>query len=158
MHERSIMRIVVLASLLIAGSVSFVAAKPDHDESTDRYRLTDTPHHQVRRDGDWIELASPTPVKHQREYISLARDTGKLSRIRIDAHTGRPIVLTVRINFKDGTSKIARVDSVVDKRRPAVIELKEPRFVESLVVVTDPVSSAEYRVMGLPEGTGVARE
>jgi hypothetical protein len=154
MHRRERMK-VALASMLVIGSVSFAWAGPDRDESTARYRLDDK-HTHFRHDGDWIELASPTTVKHGKEYITLNTDLGALSRLRLDATTGRPIVLTVRINFKNGTSRTARIDRVIDKKRPVAIDLKGAEYVDSVVVVTDPVSNAEYKLMGLPASAGVA--
>jgi hypothetical protein len=154
MHRRLVMKAVVV-SVLIAGSVSFAVADPEREESTARVRLDDKKT-KFRHDGDWIELASPTTVKHGREYISLNTETGELDRLRIDATSGRPIVLTVRINFKNGTSRIARIDHAIDKKKPVEVDLKGAQYVESLVVVTDPVSNAEYKVMGLPSSVGVA--
>jgi hypothetical protein len=144
-------------TMFVLGSVMFAVADPEREESTARVRLDDKKT-QFRRDGDWIELASPTTVRHGKEYISLATDAGALDRLRIDAAAGRPIVLTVRINFKNGTSRIARIDRVIDKKRPVDIDLKGAQTIDSLVVVTDPVSNAEYKVMGLPAGAGVAAQ
>jgi len=146
---------VALVSMVVLGSVSFAVAGPDREESTARVRLDDKKT-KFRHDGDWIELASPTTVKHGKEYISLNTDLGALDHVRIDAANGRPIVLTVRINFKNGTSRIARIERVIDKKKPVDIDLKGPQYIDSLVVVTDPVSNAEYKVMGLPASAGVA--
>jgi len=151
------MRLAVLTSLIVAGSASFVAASPDRDESTRRVTLSETAKPQLRRDGDWIEIATPTPVRHGKEYITLRDDTGTISRLRIDSHAGRPYVYTVRINFTNGTSRIARIERAIDKKRPVYVDLKGAKEIESLVVVTDPDSRAEYRVMGLPAAAGVAR-
>ena len=146
---------VALVSMVVLGSVSFAVAGPDREESTARVRLDDKKT-QFRHDGDWVELASPTTVKHGKEYISLNTDLGALDHVRIDAASGRPIVLMVRINFKNGTSRIARIERVIDKKKPVDIDLKGPQYIDSLVVVTDPVSNAEYKVMGLPASAGVA--
>jgi hypothetical protein len=73
------------------------------------------------RDGDWSDRradAGETPE----DYISLRRHRSA----QPFADRGGPpasIVMMIRINFKDGTSRIAQIEGAIDKR-PVVVDLK----------------------------------
>ena len=157
--RRFAMRITALSAMLLAGATALVSAAPVDKETTERVSYKD----KARRtapsatdDSGWIELASPTPARHGREYIGVA-DGVPLVRLRIAGHLGRTVVRTVRVDFKDGTSRTVRLDQVVSKDKPAYVDLRGPKRVERLVVVTERAAKAEYTVHGEPSGTGIAR-
>ena len=157
-QRRFAMRITALSAILLAGASALVSAAPVDRESTERVSYTNKARRAApapSEDG-WIELASPTPASHGREYIGVA-DGVPLVRLRIAGHQGRTVVRTVRVDFKDGTSRTVRLDQVVSKDKPAYVDLRGPKRVERLVVVTERAAKAEYTVHGEPSGTGIAR-
>lgn len=150
------MKITALSAFVVAAMTSVVAAESAKTESAERVSYTTG----ARRDTTapkhtgWVELASPTPASHGREYIAL--EPRAFVRLRVTAAAGRPIVRSVRIDFTDGTSRAVRIDRVVDKRRPAFVELRGHQQIERLVVVSEGSRTALYTVSGELPGTGVA--
>lgn len=146
--------------LVTAGTVT---AEPVDRENTERYRLTDRP--AVSRpapdDEGWVELADPTPSKHGKEFIPVGASAGAFTRLRVDAHSGRLYVQTVRIDFQDGGRKIARVGAKLAKRgrkakRSAYIDLGGPREIRQIVVTTDRDLRGTYTVHASVESAAVA--
>jgi len=146
--------------MLLAGATALVSAAPVDNETTERVSYKDKARRSAPSatdDSGWIELASPTPASHGREYIEVDGDGVPLVRLRITGHRGRTTVHTVRVDFKDGTSRTVRLDKVVSKDKPAYVDLRGAKRVERLVVATERAAKAEYTVHGEPSGTGVAR-
>ena len=158
MHVASIaMKITALSALLLAATTSFVSAAPNTAETTGRVSYTEKGERAkpAARDA-WIELASPTPASHGREYIAVDSDLGEIVRLRVDAHTGRPIVRTVRIDYADGKQRVVRIDKVLDHKHPVYVDLGAPRRIERIVVVSEGPSKATYTVEGALARTEVA--
>lgn len=156
--RRFAMRITALSAMLLAGATTLVSAAPGDNETTERVSYKD----KARRDAPttdaegWIELATPTPASHGREYIEIDRSTGPLVRLRIGAAHGRTLVQTVRIDFPDGKSRTVRVGKLVSKTKPAYVDLRGPRHVVRVVVTTGRGTRAEYTLHGEPAGGPVA--
>ncbi len=152
------MKTPALLAVLVAGSSSLVAAAPAPRESTARVSYTDlnppAPDDAGAQDG-WIELASPTPASHGREFITVEGDNS-FTRLRIAAATGRPIVRTVRVYYKDGTSRVVRVDKVLDKRRNsvAIVDLRGAHAIDQVIVNTERDSKGTYTVHAELEKAG----
>lgn len=145
--------------MLLAGATALVSAAPVDNETTERVSYTNKARRAApaTNDDGWIEIASPTPASHGREYIELDRDTGPLVRLRIAGHRGRTIVQTVRVDFQDGKSRTIRLGQVVSKEKPAYVDLRGPHRVERVVVTTERTARAEYIVQGEPAGGAIAR-
>ena len=102
------MKITSLSALLLAGAFSLVSAAPDDKETTERVSYTgkakkDVP--QADEDG-WVELATPTPASHGREFIFIDAQTAPLEQIRVTAAAGRPIVRSLLIEYRDHTRRV----------------------------------------------------
>ena len=146
-----------LSALLVAGSFSLGAAAPVDQETTERVSYKDKARVDIPTEDGWVELASPTPASHGREYIAVAPDAGPFVRLRLDADAGRLIVLAVRIDYRDGTRRTVRIDKVLAKQRPTYVDLKGPRRIERVVVTTEGSKKATYTVHAQPvRSTGVA--
>jgi len=149
--------ITALSTLLLAGTMSLGSAAPAVDrETTARVSYTKAPA-RTSPDEPWIELASPTPASHGREFIQVDERSGPLARLRIDAHAGRPIVHTVRVVYTDGTQRLVRLDKVLDKTRPAYVDLRTDRQVERVIVVSEGSRKMLYTVSAEPARNHIAR-
>lgn len=151
------MRTSAITALLLAGAASVVSAAPGtppKQETAERVTYSADSKGPARTD-DWVELASPTPARHGREFITV---DGRYVQLRIDAHAGRPVVQSVRVVYADGTQRVVKVRrALAGKRATARIDLDPARAIAHVVVVTDWRSKGTYTVRGAPAaGTGVA--
>lgn len=155
------MKISAISAFLIAGSMSIASAAPADHESTERVSYSDAASSSSKdrghSDDGWVELASATPASHGREYIVVGADAGTFTRLRIDAAAGRPTVRAVRVDYKNGKSKVMRVDTTLDhKRKPStILDLRGAHEIEQLVVITDR-GSGKYAVYAEGEPSAVA--
>ena len=157
-HRRFAMRITALSAILLAGASALVSAAPEDRETTERVSYTAKGRRAAPASDDgWIELASPTPASHGREYITVADEARPLVRLRISSHRGRVIVQTVRVDYDSGKSRTVRVDKIVAKGKPAYVDLRGGGRVERVVVSTERASRAEYTVHGEVDAGGIAR-
>jgi hypothetical protein len=162
------MRIPALTTLLLALTTSVVTAAPDRNaappahesvaptrnETTARLRYGESDAAPKATDvepGDgWIELASATPASHGREFIALDTDTGALTRLRLSAATGRPGIQAVRVDYVHGGSRTFAIDKTLGaKRAPAYVDLRGPREIRQIIVISDRDSRGSYVVQGL---------
>lgn len=149
-----------IVALLVTGSMSLASATPIHDERSERVSYNEKTRHDSapKAAEGWIELASATPAHNGREYIVVDATAGAFSVLRIDAAKDRPIVESVRVEYRNGTHRIVQLDQVLDqtKRRSAFVDLHGPHDIESVVVVTDRHSKGSYAVLGMAERSNVA--
>jgi hypothetical protein len=153
------MKTTALVLLLVAGSADATPQSPstkdpDH-ESTARVTYNEKVKRPAASD-DWIQVGTPTPASHGREYITIDPDAGAFVRLRIDATAGRPIVRSVRLDFKDGKSRVVSVDRIVEKSKPAYVDLGGAKQLERIVVVSEGSAKASYAVYAAPNSGGVA--
>jgi hypothetical protein len=153
------MRLTSLA-LLLTGAVSSASATPDKTESTDRVSYKgDTrraaPGPESSADG-WIELASPTPASHGREFIAVDPKATAFVRLKIAAVSGRPKIEFVRVIFADGTQRVVRLDRIVSKQRAAFVDLKGARKIDRLVVDTRGSKKSTYVIHGEADKASIA--
>jgi len=150
------MRIHAISALILAIAPSLVSAAPAKDETAARvsYSGKQAP---ADRTSEWVELASPTPAKYGREYITVE---GPYARLRIEAIKGRPIVKAVKVRFTDGKEKVVRVYRTLGgKHSSHDVDLGGARAIEHIVVITDTDSRGTYAVYGAarPATSAVAR-
>jgi hypothetical protein len=147
------MKFTALLTVLLAATASVATAEPKQQENSGRvsYSGKEDPAATTHLDGEVVELASPTPVKHGKEFINVGADAGEFSQLRVDAHQGKVIVRKVRIDYVDGKSQLVNVDKVLDKRNPsATITLaKGPRAIDSVVVITERETNGSYSLQGI---------
>src|SRR5262245_24922948 len=100
-----IMKIALGFAALLAFGAPAVSAAPADKGSTERVSYTDPRGRDAP--STWIQLASPTPARHGREYIAV---DARYAVLRIDATTGQPRVRSVRIRYTDGTERVVELD------------------------------------------------
>jgi hypothetical protein len=147
---------------MLLATTGLVTAEPVDRESTERFRLKDQP--AVSRPAPdaagWVELADPTPSQHGKEFIPVGANAGTFTRVRVDAHSGRFFLQSVRVDFKDGSRKIKRVDARLSRKGPknqrsVVIDFGYAREIKQVIVVTDRDTRGTYTVhaaIETPEG------
>ena len=170
------MRTALLTSLLLAGTASIVAAMPEREETTGRISYNNNRKPDDRRKADdgrrrgepsgtkhaardpgWIELASPTPASHGREFVVLGADAGRFDQLRVVASSGRPEVHTVRVDYLDGRRRVFEIDRVLDVRRgPAYLDLRGAHEIKQIIVASDRASRGSYVLEGHTGDTHVA--
>jgi hypothetical protein len=144
------MKIIAISGLLLAGAVSVVTAAPAKDETAERVSYTEAAGPQADR-GDTIELASPTPTKHGRTFVTVDPDHGRIVQLRVQAHQGRPVVKTVEVVYADGKSRTVKVGrALAGKRATHVIDLKRGTAIDHIVIVADKRSRGSYVVHAMP--------
>lgn len=147
------MKITAISGLLLAWAAPVVSAEPAKQETAERISYSGRAKSQAPGK-EWVELATPTPASHGREYISVE---GQYVQLRIDATKGRPIVRTLRIDYRDGKHRFVRLDRILTRGRTTTIDLHGPHDITQIVVDTDWRSRGMYIVHGArPQPTDVA--
>ncbi len=155
------MRTSAIAAFLLAGLTATVAAQPDKKETVERVSLIDVgkdaPEATLPADDDgWVELADPTPTKHGKVFISVGAGAGTFSKLRLDAAKGKPYVKMVKIDFKDGPSRVVRLGKSLSKTKPTYVDLRGAREIQQIVVYGEPKSNGTYTVhAAADESSGV---
>ena len=144
------MKITAISGLLLASAASVVTAAPAKDETAERVSYSDQASSQPGRQDDWIELASPTPAKHGRTFVTVD-DGAHFSHVRVVIHDGRPAVRSVKVVYADGKSRLVKL-----KHKPQVIALDGARAVDHIVIDADPRSRGTYTVIAAPQQRGGA--
>jgi hypothetical protein len=156
------MRISAVFLTTLLATAGTVTAEPVDRESTERVRLTDHPLSRPATDASgWVELADPTPTQHGKEFIPVGANAGTFTRLRVDAHSGRVFVQTVRVDFKDGGRKLARVETRLVKtgkqaKRSLVVDFGGAREIKQIVITTDREPRGTYTVHASVEQPDVA--
>lgn len=144
------MRILATTFLFLAGAASLVSASPAREETTARISYSETreaPRARPVIEPGWVELASPTPAKHGREFIMVGADAGAFTQLRLTAASGRPVIRSVRIHYADGRRRSYDVDKAIDaKRRPIYVDLLGPSAIRQVIVYSDKNSPGSYVV------------
>ena len=147
------MRIPSVFAIVLVAASGAASAEPERIG----YGDTQAPKHDAtRHDGDWRELATPTPAKHGTEFIVVGKEQGKFDRLRVDADKGSIILRRVKVYFEDGKEKVVQLDRVLGPKHPkAEIDLGTSAAIDRVVVTTEPQGNGEYALYG-SSGTGVA--
>jgi hypothetical protein len=150
-----IMKIALLSAFLLVGTAS---AAPEKTENRERISYSGDARRDTsnKPDDGWIELASPTPASHGREFIPVDPSAEAFVRLKLTADSGRPIVRRVRVHFSDGTQRLVRLDRAVDKKHPVMVDLKVAKRIDRLVVETEGSKKATYSVYGEPDSRAIA--
>jgi len=160
-HRSITMRISALTLLLFVSATTTVTAAPTREETTERISYSGHTRSPVKPDDPptdgWIELASPTPASHGREFIEVGASAGALTQLRLTATSGSPRIHAVRVEYKDGGRRTFEVGKVLGaRRRPAYLDLHGARELSQIVVIADRSSPGSYVVEGNTGDTGVA--
>jgi len=146
--------------VFLVGTAPLVSAGPGPQESTARigYNAKHPKAPATPPSGTgWIELASATPASHGRELIWVGAGAGTFTELRLTAASGRPQILSVRVDYKDGSHKTFAIEKVLGiKRRPAYVDLHGAREIRQVIVVSDRTSPGSYVVEANTSDGGVA--
>jgi hypothetical protein len=136
------------ALILVLALTATVGAQPRRDPDYDRYRYGE---HQpnARRDGNWIELASPTSTRNGTEWFNLGSDN-RFSQLRIVASAGRVLVRRVTVMFVDGGQASYRLEHRLGGRydRDVLIRLDGEKRISQIVVQPDRDVFGSYSIYG----------
>jgi hypothetical protein len=154
----SALRFLTTLTAAMAASTASGRAAPAREETSARVRYGDAraqpPAGPPPADG-WIELASPTPASHGREFITVDPSTGTLAALRLTATSGRPYIYKVEVDCKDHGRQVFEVDKRLDPRRPSLsLDLHGAREIEQIVVTTERTSPGSYVVSASATSNG----
>jgi len=145
--------------MFLVGAGPLVSASPVREESTERVSYNERRARAVTRPADpgWIELASPTPASHGREFVVVGADAGAFTQLRLTAASGRPGIRAVRVDYHDGSRRTFEIEKVLTARsRPIYVDLRGARELRQVIVMTDRDSSGSYRLEGNTREASVA--
>lgn len=143
------MRSPPLFALIILGSGAAASAEPKQEETSGRVSLNekdDQKRDAPRNPSDWVELASPTPVKHGTTFFMVGEDAGLFSKLRVDAAKGKTIVRRIKVVFEDGTSKTVEPDRTLTPKgqRSYLVDLGDAKTINRVVITTESHTSGQY--------------
>ena len=152
-HRLFVMRSSALFTVIVVGAAATASAEPKQEETSGRVSLNeeaDQKKDAPRSPSDWVELATPTPAKHGKEFIVVGKDAGYFSKLRVDAAKGKTIVKTVKVYFEDGAVKNVRVDRTLSAKgaRSTTIDLGDAKAIERVVITTERHTKGEYSLYG----------
>jgi hypothetical protein len=134
----------------IAMAATTATAQPRQEETTSRVsHVAPKPRPRLPLDGHWIELASPTPVKHGTEFIMVGAEAGRFSQLRVDAYAGTVILLRLRVFGNDGTVQTVQVGRRLDRtHKSVVIDLLAWKAIDQIAITTETRTQGMYTVYG----------
>ena len=138
---------------VIAMAATTATAQPTREEAGGRVSYVvpqrkPTPPSEAR----WIELASPTSVKHGTEFITVSAEAGRYSQLRVDAYAGTVILLRLRVFGNDGTVQTVQVGRRLDRmHKSVVIDLFAGKAIDQIAITTETRTQGRYTVYGSGE-------
>jgi hypothetical protein len=142
----------------IALAATTATAQPPREETSGRVSYV-SPQRKPGPPSDprWIELASPTSVKHGTEFIIVGADAGAFTQLRVDAYAGTVILLRIRVFIHDGTVQTVPLGRTLDRvHRSLVIELPASKAIDQIAITTATRTDGKYTVYGSSRVTSIA--
>jgi hypothetical protein len=158
------MRAIALLTTLAMSAGTAVYADPDRDDVRVQVRDRDhdnDPNGQWTRDrydrysdshwahdfrGRWVTLGRAY-AHGQRQFIPARR--GRLSRLRIEALSGAPVIKSMTVEFGDGSTQAVDLDMRLGRGTGEVIDLNGgARRVQRIIVYADPRTRGAYALYG----------
>ena len=123
----------------------------DHDRdggwTRDRYDRYSQSHWARDFRGRWMTLARGFSAQSNRQFIPVRGE--RLSKLRIEADRGAPVIAKIAIEFRDGSSQAVDLDMRLPRGTGEVIDLNGGvRRVQRIIVYSDPQSRGSYSVYG----------
>ena len=143
---------------VIAMTAMTATAQPMREEAGGRVRYV-VPQRQPSSPSEvhWIELASPTSVKHGTEFIIVGADAGRLSQLRVDAYAGTVILLRLRVFTNDGAVQTVQLGRTLDRtHKSVVIDLFAWTAIDQIAITTETRTQGKYTVHGSSRVTRIA--
>jgi hypothetical protein len=148
------MKITAISGLLLVVAAQVVSAEPTKEETAERVSYSGKKAKPPAPTEDWVELATPTPAAHGREYITV---DGQYGQIKIEATKGRPLVRSVRIDYRNGKHKVVKLDRLLGRGASTTIQIQGQHDITQIVVDTDWKSRGMYTVHGARPGDVATR-
>lgn len=151
------MRVHHLLACIVVAATASATATPRPEGYDDRVPYGT--HYDRGRHGEWVMLASQTPTRFGTEYFVVARETGWVRTLKIDATYGTVFLRSIEVIARDHTSKTIYLQRRLDRSHPtAYIDLGTPRRIEQLIVTTNRRPAGAYVIYGSPSPLPVIRE
>ena len=147
------------AVVMLSSAVATAQPVPKHEHDNARVGYgDDKPAKAEPAPRDRVELASPTPTSHGKEFFVVGANLGPFTRIELEGVEGHIDVRRVTIAYDDGTQQQFSLDRRLAKDTIAVIRLGEPRAIDQIVITTDRAPVGKYVLYGVhgSSGGGVA--
>lgn len=101
--------------------------------------------------GRWMTLARSYTTQGQRQFIHV--NGQPLSKLRVEATRGAPVIQKIAIEFRDGSSQAVDLDMRLRRGEGEVIDLNGGvRRVERIIVYADPRTRGAYSLYGATRG------
>ena len=101
--------------------------------------------------GRWMTLARSYTTQGQRQFIHV--NGQRLSKLRVEATRGAPVIQKIAIEFGDGSSQAVDLDMRLRRGEGEVIDLNGGvRRVERIIVYADPRTRGAYSLYGATRG------
>ena len=145
------MQSTAITLVVVAVTSSLVSAAPAREETTGRISYNEHAVELVVTDHEpgWVELASPTPASHGREFVLVGADAGTFTQLRLTVASGHPEIHSVRVDYQDGSHRVFDVSRVLDARhRPTYLDLRGAHELKQIVITSDRRSVGTYVLEG----------
>lgn len=146
----------LLSAIVLAATTA--TAQPRREETSGRVSYV-APQRKPGppSEAHWIELASPTSVKHGTEFIIVGADAGRFTQLRVDAYAGTVILRRIRVFHHDGTVQTVQVGRTLDRMHRSVeIELPAGKAIDQIAITTATRTQGTYTVYGSSRVTSIA--
>jgi hypothetical protein len=113
--------------------------------SRDRYDRYNGSHWSRDFRGRWTSLGTAT-TQAQREFVPRG---GRLNKLRVEATRGAPAIVSMTIEFSDGSTQAVNLDMRLERGAGEVIDLNgRNRKVHRVIVYPDPRTRGAYALYG----------
>ncbi len=102
-------------------------------------------HHRTQ----WTTLAGSAKIWGSAEYIRVGRQAGRFDKLELKRLSGKTQINFVKINFANGQSQWARLDTTLDRNNPiTTIDLNgQHRSISSIVVYGSGSARSSYSIL-----------
>jgi hypothetical protein len=131
----------------VRGGVRLQVTDGEGDWTRDRYDRYDRSHFARDFRGRWMSLARGYSARSERQFIMVRGE--RLSKLRIEADRGAPVIQKIAIEFGNGSMQAVELDMRLRRGTGEVIDLNgDTRRVRRIIVYTDGASRGSYSVYG----------
>ena len=97
----------------------------------------------------WTTLASSAKINGTKEYIRVGAQAGRFDKLELQQLSGKTQIRFVQINFANGQSQLARVNTTLDRNNTSTtISLgKQERAISSITVYGSSNARSSYAIL-----------
>src|SRR5512139_3787273 len=96
----------------------------------------------------WVNLGVPVEVTPIERRIDLGGQPGSIGQLMIKGVSGEPEIAQVQVEYMDHSIKRVDINKRFQPGDGQVIELKEDRPIQNIVVFLDPDSQGTFEIFG----------